>query len=221
MPSGPVSQSNQVIKEFDRKIKELFKSHPDHFLFENLPGAGEQLAPRLLSLFGSNRLRSANTTDIQKYSGVAPVIERSGKSIWVHRRLSRPKFMAKPSMSLPSKAFNVLRGRISIIGVNARKVGPITVRSAPWPSSGYASFSPAGRPTSLTMNLSIFRPLQKRILPFPRLDGSPQTLEGGRQLFSLRFAIALCAREKAPVPIAVSEGAPVAQLQAEGFLCLE
>jgi len=28
------------------------------------------------------------------------------------------------------------------------------------------------------MNLSIFRRLQKRILPFPRLDGSPQTLEG-------------------------------------------
>jgi hypothetical protein len=38
--------------------------------------------------------------------------------------------------------------------------------------------SPAGRPTSLTVNLSMRRPLQKRILPFLRLDGSPQTLEG-------------------------------------------
>ena len=175
---GQLRQSNQAIKEFDRKIKDLFKSHPDHFLFANLPGAGEQLAPRLLSLFGSNRLRWADATDIQKYSGVAPVIERSGKSIWVHRRLSRPKFICKPSMNLPSKAFNVLRGQINIIGVNARKVSLITVRSAPSPSNGYASFSPAGRPTSLTMNLSIFRPLQKRILPFPQLDGSPQTLEG-------------------------------------------
>jgi hypothetical protein len=32
------------------------------------------------------------------------------------------------------------------------------------------------------MNLSIFRPLQKRILPFPRLDGSPQTLEGTHEV---------------------------------------
>ena len=92
---GQLRQSNQAIKEFDRKIKDLFKSHPDHFLFENLPGAGEQLAPRLLSLFGSNRLRWADATDIQKYSGVAPVIERSGKSIWVHRRLSRPIFICQ------------------------------------------------------------------------------------------------------------------------------
>ena len=92
---GQLRQSNQVIKEFDRKIKDLFKSHPDHFLFENLPGAGEQLAPRLLSLFGSNRLRWVDATDIQKYSGIAPVIERSGKSIWVHRRLSRPKFICQ------------------------------------------------------------------------------------------------------------------------------
>src|SRR6266404_3640753 len=34
--------------------------------------------------------------------------------------------------------------------------------------------------TSLTMNLSTFRPLRERILPFRRLDGSPQTLEGTR-----------------------------------------
>jgi transposase len=85
----------QAIKEFDHRIKELFKSHPDHFLFENLPGAGEQLAPRLLALFGADRSRWADATDIQKYSGVAPVVERSGKSLWVHRRLSRPKFICQ------------------------------------------------------------------------------------------------------------------------------
>jgi hypothetical protein len=92
---GQLRQFNQVIKEFDHKIKELFKSHPDHFLFESLPGAGEQLAPRLLSLFGSDRSRWVNATDIQTYSGFAPVIERSGKSVWVHRRLSRPIFICQ------------------------------------------------------------------------------------------------------------------------------
>ena len=79
---GQLRQFDQVIKEFDYKIKELFKSHPDHFLFESLPGAGAQLAPRLLSLFGSDRSRWADAADIQKYSGIAPVIERSGQSVW-------------------------------------------------------------------------------------------------------------------------------------------
>jgi len=88
-------QFNKAINEFDHKIKELFKSHPDHFLFESLPGAGEQLAPRLLSLFGSDRSRWADATDIQKYSGIAPVVERSGKSLWVHRRLARPIFICQ------------------------------------------------------------------------------------------------------------------------------
>src|SRR5580698_2988829 len=81
-------------------------------------------------------------------------------------------------MSLPNKACNVQRGRISIIGGNARKVNPITVPSAPSHSSGYASFSPAGKPTSLTKNLSTFTPLKNAILPFPQLDGPPQTLGG-------------------------------------------
>ena len=88
-------QFNQAIKAFDHKIKALFKAHPDHALFESLPGAGEQLAPRLLSLFGSDRSRWADATELQKYSGIAPVIERSGKSLWVHRRLSRPKFICQ------------------------------------------------------------------------------------------------------------------------------
>ena len=47
-----------------------------------------------------------------------------------------------------------------------------------WHSSGYALSSPAGRPTILTMNPSISTPSQKEILPLPRLDGAPQTLEG-------------------------------------------
>jgi hypothetical protein len=35
-------------------------------------------------LFGSDRTRRRGATDIQTYSGIAPVVERSGKSLWVH-----------------------------------------------------------------------------------------------------------------------------------------
>ena len=172
-------QFNETINEFDRKIRELFKSHPDHFLFETLPGAGEKLAPRLLSLFGSDRSRWTDATDLQKYSGIAPVVERSGKSLWVHRRLSRgPSSSAKLFMSLLSKARDFLPGLISFTGVNARRENLTTALSAPWHSSGYALSSPAGRPTSLTMNPSMSTPSQKGLHPLHRLDGPPQTLEG-------------------------------------------
>src|SRR5271166_2957020 len=85
---------------------------------------------------------------------------------------------AKPFTSLLSKARDFLRGPISFTGVNARKENLITALSAPWPSSGYALSSPAGRPTNLTTNPSMSTPWQNEILPFPRLDGPPQTLEG-------------------------------------------
>src|SRR4029077_20736220 len=172
-------QFNQAISQFDQKIRELFKSHPDHFLFESLPGAGEQLAPRLFAVFGSNRSRWADATDIQKYSGIAPVVERSGKSLWVCIDGSPGPFSsAKHSMSLPSKARIVVPGRISFIAVSVREENLITAPSAPWHSNGYASFTPAGKSTSLMMNPFMFKPSKNGIFPFPPLDGPPQRLEG-------------------------------------------
>jgi transposase len=92
---GQLRYFKKVLKEFDHQIEQLFKSQPDHFLFGSFPGAGEQLGPRLLAVFGSDRSRWAASMDIQKFSGIAPVIERSGKSVWVHRRLARPIFICQ------------------------------------------------------------------------------------------------------------------------------
>src|SRR5271165_7301711 len=55
---------------------------------------------------------------------------------------------------------------------------------------------------------------------FPRHVQFAEYIKGGRQLFPLSCAIALFAHEKAPIPVAVSQTAPVAQLQAERFLFL-
>lgn len=44
-----------AIKEYDRRIAAVFASHPDHDLFDSLPGAGPVLAPRLLATMGSRR----------------------------------------------------------------------------------------------------------------------------------------------------------------------
>ena len=81
------------IAEYNRQIAALFKPHPDAFLFECLPGAGPTLAPRLLSAFGTDRARHPTAQDMQTYAGVAPVIERSGKSCWTHWRWNCPKFL--------------------------------------------------------------------------------------------------------------------------------
>jgi hypothetical protein len=51
------------------------------------------LAPRLLAAFGSQRDRYRNADELQTYSGIAPVTERSGKRKWVHFRWACPKFL--------------------------------------------------------------------------------------------------------------------------------
>lgn len=81
------------IQTYDAEIETLFEEHPDAHLFSCLPGSGAVLAPRLLSAFGTDRSRFDDATEIQKYSGIAPVTVASGKSRWVHRRWAAPKFL--------------------------------------------------------------------------------------------------------------------------------
>lgn len=81
------------IKDFDAAIARTFKEHKDAFIFQSLPGAGPAFAPRLLCAFGTQRERFASVGALQMYLGVAPVTERSGKSVWVHWRWACPKFL--------------------------------------------------------------------------------------------------------------------------------
>jgi len=81
------------IADLDEKIQEAAAAHPDFFIFDSLPGAGAVLAPRLLAAFGSQRERYGNAGEVQAYSGIAPVMERSGKKKWVHCRIACPKFL--------------------------------------------------------------------------------------------------------------------------------
>jgi transposase len=81
------------IAALDEKIEEAAAAHPDFFIFDSLPGAGAVMAPRLLAAFGSQRERYGSAREVQTYSGIAPVIERSGKKKWVHFRRACPKFL--------------------------------------------------------------------------------------------------------------------------------
>ena len=82
-----------AIKEFDREIAELCQAHADYEVFASLPGAGPVYASRLLTAMGTRRERWASADELLRYSGVAPVIERSGKSEWIRWRYFCPKFL--------------------------------------------------------------------------------------------------------------------------------
>jgi transposase len=100
---------------YDQLISELFDSHPDSALFNNLPGAGKQLAPRLLTAFGSHRERFQCSLEALTFFGLAPVTEQSGKSKWVHFRWACPKFLRQSFHEFAAQS----------------------VRSSPWAASFY------------------------------------------------------------------------------------
>lgn len=91
--TAQLKQLMLAIERFDREIKTIYKTHKDRFIFDSLPGAGPQMAPRLLAAMGSNRERYQSSEEIQKYAGIAPVTERSGKKEWIHWRYSCTTFL--------------------------------------------------------------------------------------------------------------------------------
>lgn len=77
---------NKAISEYEQKIEAVYETLPDKKLFDSLPSSGEVSAPRLLAALGTNRKKFSSSNELACYSGIAPVIEQSGKQCWVHWR---------------------------------------------------------------------------------------------------------------------------------------
>ena len=77
---------DKQLEEYRQEIRRLFNEHPDHDLFGSLPGAGEKLAPRLLSELGSDRSLFESAQALQCYVGTAPVSFQSGQVRQVYAR---------------------------------------------------------------------------------------------------------------------------------------
>jgi transposase len=82
-----------AIKEFDSEIEAICAVHQDFALLKSLPGAGKVYASRLVVALGSDRQRWQSADEVAQFSGIAPVIERSGKSCRVRWRYFCPKFL--------------------------------------------------------------------------------------------------------------------------------
>jgi transposase len=81
-----------AIGEYDRHIEALCETHAEYQLFASLPGAGDVYAARLTAAMGSDRSRWTTADELLRFSGIAPVIERSGKQQWIRWRYFCPTF---------------------------------------------------------------------------------------------------------------------------------
>ena len=82
-----------AISHFDQEIEKLCAVHPEFPLFESLPGAAQVYASRLLAVTGTRRDRWTTAAELACFSGIAPVLERSGKSVWIRWRYFCPNFV--------------------------------------------------------------------------------------------------------------------------------
>jgi len=82
-----------TIDRHERQIEALYARHPDKGLFDNLPGAGPVLGPRLLVAFGTDRDKFTGPEPLQQLGGIAPVTEQSGQRSWTHWRWAASSFL--------------------------------------------------------------------------------------------------------------------------------
>jgi transposase len=81
------------VAQIEARIAEAFAAHPSNAFFRELPGAGAAFAPRLLAAFGDHPSRYPDAASLQKFSGVAPVRQKSGQQLWTHWRWRAPVFL--------------------------------------------------------------------------------------------------------------------------------
>jgi transposase len=88
-----VAVLREGIGRVEAEIGQITAAQSDYAIFASFPGAGPALAPRLLAAFGSRRERFANASEVLSFSGIAPVVSRSGQTEWIHFRWACPKFL--------------------------------------------------------------------------------------------------------------------------------
>jgi transposase len=94
------------VQSFDDELSKCFDQHPEKYFYDALPGAGLVLKPRLAAAFGVNRSKFDTAADLQSFSGVAPVTEKSGRSCWVHWRFACPKFLRQTFVEFANHSRN-------------------------------------------------------------------------------------------------------------------
>ncbi len=88
-----IRQLQESIKRFDREILEIYSSHSDVEIIDSFPATGKVFGPRLIAALGTDRDRFESAHEIECYSGIAPVTDRSGKTSKTYRRYKCSTFI--------------------------------------------------------------------------------------------------------------------------------
>jgi transposase len=141
-----------AIHEFDSEIEALCAANEDFALMQSLPGAGPNYAARLTVALGTDRERWQSADELACLSGIAPVIERSGKSCRVRWRYFCPKFLRQTFHEYAGESIkHSFWARAYYDEQSGQRGRAIRRQRERWPSSGSGSSTNVGRPELLTM----------------------------------------------------------------------
>jgi hypothetical protein len=118
---------------------------------DSFPGAGPVMRPRLIAALGTRRDRYLNAEEIQRCSGIAPRIERSGRQSWVHWRWACSKFLRQTFHAWASYSLAFSTWAREYYQLSAITTKAVTQPSGRWPSSGFGFCFAAGKIAPLTM----------------------------------------------------------------------
>jgi Transposase len=92
------------LAEYDKVLRSTFDQHPDAEPFRSVPGAGEVMAPRLLTAFGTDRARFANAEAVSKRGWISSqgspcclLRIRSREGAWWHLNAELAHGLVKPA----------------------------------------------------------------------------------------------------------------------------
>ncbi len=73
------SQLQDILGNYPAFKEQITHSHRLGEIFKSIPGSGKIMSAKLLALMGDNKSAYNNAAEVQAYSGIAPIIKRSGK----------------------------------------------------------------------------------------------------------------------------------------------
>jgi transposase len=88
-----IRQIQESIKQYDKEIHKTYCTHADAEIIDSFPATGKVFGPRLIAALGTDRDRFESAHEIECYSGIAPVVDRSGKTAKIYRRYKCSAFI--------------------------------------------------------------------------------------------------------------------------------
>lgn len=97
---------NEVIATYEKNIRTVYERVEQKPVCDSIPGAGKAMAPRLAVAMGCYALLCENAQELAAYSGVAPLLQRSGKIKRIGKRYRMPKFLHQTFVELALWSIN-------------------------------------------------------------------------------------------------------------------